>query len=262
VIRGIGLPRGVLAAALAAIFLSLAVSSAQAAQFTNATPITITSSATDGVPTAATPSPSPILVAGQSGVVKSVEVSVSGFHHTSQKDVDILLQAPSGDVVTLLSDLGGRSGLNPTVDLGFRTGAASLPAPGLNCTNDGTLASSGFFAPTDNDNALLDCNGPGVSCIGDPALDTNNTDLTSLNETEPNGTWNLYVSDDCNLDSGSSSGWALALTTGPPIPTTTPPSPTPTSPTQSPITKKKCKKKKHKRSATSAKKKCKKHKRR
>ena len=235
---------------------------AQAAQFTNATPITITSSTTDGVPAAATPSPSPILVAGQSGVVKSVEVSVSGFHHTSQKDVDILLQAPSGDVVTLLSDLGGRSSLNPTVDLGFRAGAALLPAPGVKCMNDGTIASSGFFAPADNDNALLDCTGPGTSCIPDPALDANNTDLTTLNETDPNGTWNLYVSDDCDLDSGSSSGWALDLTTGPPIPTTTPPSPTPTSPTQSPITKKKCKHKKHKRSAASAKKKCKKHKRR
>jgi subtilisin-like proprotein convertase family protein len=254
--------RGLLAAALAGILLLLAVSTAQAVQVTNATPITITDAATDGVPQAATPSPSPILVAGQSGVLKSVEVSVSGILHTSQKDIDILLQAPSGQVVTLLSDMGGRSVSNPTVSLGFRTGAAPLPAPGVDCLNDGTLASSDFFSPADNDNPLLDCNSPTTTCIPDPALDANNTSLASLNETEPNGTWNLYVSDDCNLDSGSSTGWALNLTTGPPIPPTTSPSPTPTPPAQSPI-KKKCKKKKHKRSAASAKKKkCKKHKRR
>jgi subtilisin-like proprotein convertase family protein len=254
VIRGIGVARGVLAAALAASSLLLAVGTAQAAQFTNATPITITDSPVDGTVTPATPSPSPILVAGQSGVVKSVEVTVSGFHHTGQKDVDILLQAPSGQVVTLLSDLGARAG-NPTVDLGFRTGAASFPTPGALCVAGGALA-TGFFVPTDNDDPALDCSGPATSCIGDPALDANNTSLETLNETDPNGTWKLFVSDDCHLDFGSSTGWALNLTTGPPIPPpTTSPGPTPT-PSQ-PSVKKKCKKKKHKRSAASAKKKCK-----
>jgi subtilisin-like proprotein convertase family protein len=252
--------RGALAAALAASFLLLAVGTAQATQFTNTTPITITDSPLDGTVTPATPSPSPILVAGQSGVVKSVEVTVSGFHHTGQKDVDILLQAPSGQVVTLLSDLGARAGGNPTVDLGFRTGAASFPTPGTGCANNGTLV-SGFFAPTDNDDPSLDCNTPTTSCVGDPGLDANNTSLEAFNETDPNGTWKLFVSDDCHLDLGSSTGWALDLTTGPPIPPPNgSPGPTPTPPGQSTV-KKKCKKKKHRRSAVSAKKKCK-HKKR
>jgi subtilisin-like proprotein convertase family protein len=261
--RRFGVTSGVLAAGLAAIFLALAVSSASAAQFINATPITINDTSTNGVPTPATPSPSQITVAEQTGVVKSVKVTVSGLNHTSQKDVDILLQSPSGKVVTLLSDLGGRSNTNPTVDLGFRTGAASFPTPGAGCFNNGTLTTSGFFVPTDNDEPSLDCPSPAPTCVTDPALDANNTSLETFDETDPNGTWKLFVSDDCQLDLGSSNGWALDLTTGPPTPTPTSPTPAPTPPAQSVQKKKHCKKRKHKRSAASAKKKkCKKHKRR
>ena len=84
----------------------LAASTAQATQFINPSPITINDAPTDGVVTPATPSPSTISVSGQSGVVKSVEVDLSGFQHNSQKDVDVLLRGPGGQVVTLLSDVG------------------------------------------------------------------------------------------------------------------------------------------------------------
>jgi subtilisin-like proprotein convertase family protein len=252
--------RGVLAAALAAIFLLLAVSTAQATQFTGGPGVTINDAPADGTVTAATPSPSVINVMGQSGVVKSITIDLSGFIHNSQRDVDVLLEGPGGQVVTLLSDVGGRpAGSATSYDFGVRDGAAQAPTSGPPGNCGTTLMATGFYAPTDNDTPTLDCD---ALCIADPTLDANDTSLATFNETNPNGSWKLFVYDDCHIEGGSIAGWTLDLTTGPPIPTTTPPSPTPTSPTQSPITKKKCKHKKHKRSATSAKKKCKKHKRR
>ncbi len=222
----------------------LAASTAQATQFTNPSPITINDSPIDGVVTPATPSPSTISVSGQSGVVKSVSVDLSGFQHNSQKDVDVLLRGPGGQVVTLLSDIGGRPAAS-SVDLGLQAGATPFPAPGALCGT--TTLTSGFFAPTDNDNGSLDCV---PACVADPALDANNTSLATFNETAPNGTWELYVSDDCHLDGGKINGWTLDLTTGPLAPPSQPSTASP---------KKKCKHKKHRRSAASAKKKCKRH---
>ena len=229
----------------------LAASTAQATQFINPSPITINDAPTDGVVTPATPSPSTISVSGQSGVVKSVEVDLSGFQHNSQKDVDVLLRGPGGQVVTLLSDIGGRPAAS-SVDLGLKAGAAPFPTPEAMCGT--TKLTSGFFAPTDNDNGSLDCV---PACVADPALDANNTSLATFNETGPNGTWELYVSDDCHIDAGSINGWTLDLTTGPPTPTSSPSQPGTAPP------KKKCKKhkkhKKHKSGAVIAKKCKKKH---
>src|SRR5262249_9773160 len=163
--------------------------------------------------------PSVIPVSGQTGVVKSVEVDLSGFVHSSQKDVDVLLQSPDGKVVTLLSDVGGLSATPSSVDLGLKDGATPLPTPGTGCSNNGFLT-SGFFAPGDNDNPTLDCI---PACVTDPALDANNTSLATFNESPPNGDWKLFVSDDCFGDTGSINGWTLDLTTGAPNPPATSP---------------------------------------
>jgi subtilisin-like proprotein convertase family protein len=149
--------------------------------FTNPTPITINDLS------AATPSPSSISVAGLTGSVVDVNVTIYSFSHTCPWDVDILLVSPNGQNVLLLSDLGTNLGcpdaVNATVTFDDQAGSL-VPYPPV----------TGTFRPT------VENKPP--------------TTLSVFNGIAPNGTWNLYVSDTKSSDSGSiAGGWSLTLTT-------------------------------------------------
>ena len=57
----------------------------------------------------AEPYPSEIMISGQPGLVSKVTVGVQNFNHVAPDDVDLMLVAPNGRKVVLMSDVGGNT---------------------------------------------------------------------------------------------------------------------------------------------------------
>lgn len=175
---------------------------AGAVVFSNTTPITINDNAI------ATPYPSAITIAGTSGTITDVNVTLNGYTHGWPNDVDVLLVGPGGQTVVLMADICGTApgvtGLNLTFDQGA---GSQLPASG--CT-------SGVYRPTNTS-----FNGPAPAPAG-PYGST----LNVYNGLSANGSWNLFVFDDLVSQAGSiSGGWSLdiqGLTVAPTITSFTP----------------------------------------
>ena len=164
--------------------------------FTNAAVITILDSS------AGTPYPSPINVAGLSGTITNVTVTLRGLTHSWLSDVDVLLVGPGGQAMILMSDCGdGPMNNANNVTLTLSNGAAaSLPASGI--------IGSGTFRPTDFALGSADIF-PGPAPAG--PYGTNFSTFTGLGA---NGAWSLYVFDDGPGDVGSiANGWSLTITT-------------------------------------------------
>jgi subtilisin-like proprotein convertase family protein len=177
-------------------------------QICNNTAITINDSAMP--PTAASAYPSTINVAGLTGIVSKVTVTLANLSHAFPDDVDILLVGPGGQNAILMSDVGGNAtnaiSPNAPVTLTLDDDAAnSLPGT--------TMLSTGTFKPT-NDNG-----GDGDTFSAPAPAPSGGSLLSVFNGTDPNGTWSLYVVDDGNGSSGLlASGWCLNITTTTPTP--------------------------------------------
>ena len=148
---------------------------------------------------AATPYSSDKRIAATPGTVTNVTVTLSNFSHTSPDDVDVMLMAPNGRHVTLMSDAGGANeagGLNLTFDDAAPSG---LP--------DSAALSSGTFKPTDFE--------PGdVFPAPAPAGAPTGAALSAFYGSAPNGVWKLFVVDDTGANAGSIGGsWTLNLQT-------------------------------------------------
>ena len=183
------------------------------AAHTNATAITITDcpNPCPASGQAASLYPSPITVAGEVGVVERVSVTLNGFSHAFPADVDFLLVSPSGRKSVLMSDFGagspGVSNLNVTLD-----DYAAMPVPSTVTGNTGVPFVTGSYRPANSGTTDLF---PAPA----PASPYTYT-LSAFNGDAPNGTWNLYIIDDANLDGGSiSGGWTISFDVRPPAPT-------------------------------------------
>lgn len=169
--------------------------------FSNPNPITIN----DG--TSATPYPSTINVSGLTGIISKVTVTLQNISHTWPNDIDILLFGPTGQKTLLMSDTGGSDDLNGVTLTLDSTAATALP--------DETQISSGTYQPTDFETGDVFAtpvpSGPYSANLG------------LFNNTNPNGTWQLYVIDDASGDFGAiANGWQLnILTNAPTLPTIT-----------------------------------------
>jgi len=188
-----------LVSGIALIFTSMATGPALAAtgSFSQTTPIIIND---DDAATA--PYPSNISVAGLPKGITDLNVSLSSFDHTFPDDVDVLLAGPGGQAVVILSDAGGGdevedeiSGVNLTLD---DQAATQLP--------DETTLTSGTYRPTNYEDPADDVFPP-------PAPAATGTTLSAFNNSDPNGTWRLFVFDDGLLDVGDFDGWSLQITT-------------------------------------------------
>jgi len=186
----------------AAVFVT-GLSSTLAGTFTfsNTNAIVINDSETP--PTTASPYPSTSLVSGITGSsVTKVTAQIFGFAHTFPSDVSILLVGPRGQNSILMAQVGGSTKMPATnVDLTFDDDAvANLPL-------ENQLV-SGTFKPTTNTFSF-----PYPS----PAPSTDQimgASLGSFKNTDPNGTWNLFVVDQYPGDSGViTGGWSLTITT-------------------------------------------------
>jgi subtilisin-like proprotein convertase family protein len=148
----------------------------------------------------ATPYPSDIAVAGLTGNVSKVTVTLDKITHTYPNDIEVILQGPAGDVVGLMANAGGGHP-GPTDVTITLDDAASTPIP--------HPLTPGTFFPT----------APGIIVpfpVPAPA-GPYGIALSTLNGTDPNGTWSLYVIDDeGDLDIGFMEGWSVAITTSTP----------------------------------------------
>ncbi len=164
------------------------------ALYTSTGAITITSP-TNGAP--ALPYPSVIDVAGLTGSVSKVAVTLNNLSHTFAQDLDIMLVGPAGQKVILMSDAGGAFAIN-NATLNFDDAAtAGLPF--------NTLISSGTYRPT---NYVSADSWPPPAPAG-----AFSTALSAFNGTSPQGQWSLYVVDDTLGDEGNiAGGWSLNFT--------------------------------------------------
>lgn len=186
---------------------------APAASFTNATSITITDcpNPCPASGQAASLYPAPIVVSGEVGVVQRVSVTLNGFSHAFPSDVDFLLVSPSGRKVVLMSDFGagspGVSNINVTLD-----DYAARPIPSTVTGNTGVPFVTGSYRPANSGTTdIFPAPAPAA-----PFVFT----LSQFNGDNPNGTWNLFIIDDANLDAGSiSGGWTITFDVRPPAPT-------------------------------------------
>ena len=196
---------------LAAFVVALALApSALALTHSNTSAIPVSDSATP--PTASSLYPSQITVAGETGAITDVDVTLSGFSDSFPDDVDVLLVGPTGQAVILMSDAGGAdpvAGLNLT----FSDGGATLPTEDEFMFVSGTYA-PGNFGPSDPLICATEAN-PDSFPAPAPAGSYGST-LSSFTGLAPNGTWSLYVVDDCSGDAGQiAGGWSLTISTGP-----------------------------------------------
>ncbi len=224
--------RGRVVAALlfAAVLLPLVSTRSDAVQVCNNNPITFTPPAS---PTAAVlpfdPYPSVINVSGFTGTVTDVNVLLNGFTYPFPEDVDVLLVAPNGTSVLVMSDIGGNNdGVGDPVsniNLVFDDQAANF-AP------MDTLLLPGTYRPTDDDDDPGEFVPGHADTFLPPApMTPGGSSLAAFNGINPNGTWSLFVVDDDPgpPQPGSFSGWCLDITTTGTGPTTT--GPTTTGPT-------------------------------
>jgi subtilisin-like proprotein convertase family protein len=186
--------------------LSLAVLAGPAAAsvpFSNPTPIDIPDQG------AADPFPSTIDVAGLTGTVTDVNVTVRGFSHQFPDDVDILLVAPNGDAMVIQADVGAG---NDVVDFTYTIdddAPVPLPSGGLLDLARGRPAE---YLPS----TFVGVGGPAPpyahpATVGAATLDGFFAGI------DPNGAWSLWVVDDTVDDLGVvAGGWSIELETDPP----------------------------------------------
>src|SRR5215212_7186057 len=121
--------------ALALLIVS-AAATGQAQQFCNSAPITIPDLGS------ASPYPSNIMVAGVSGTVGDLTVTLNNLQHDFSEDVDVLLKKPSGQKFIILSDVVDDFGFSTAATITLSDGAATaLPS-------NSTEIPSGTYKPT------------------------------------------------------------------------------------------------------------------
>jgi subtilisin-like proprotein convertase family protein len=157
-----------------------------------------------------------IPVSGKVGRIQDVFVYLHDIGHTRLDDLDILLVAPGGQKIMLMSDSCGQ--FQPPLG---RTWRINDRDPAMPDNGDCNIAGAGGggtnFSPTDNE--------PGDVLPAPAPPGPYSTSLTSsLYGTDPNGEWKVYIYDDFPAQTGYLSDVTLSFVLGPPADLdTTPP---------------------------------------
>ena len=131
------------------------------------------------------------------GTITDVTVWLEGVTHTAPLDIDVLLVGPGGQNAIVMSDAGGSQDI---ADLQLRfNDDNSTPLPAA------SVLSSGAYAPTNH--------GLGDTFAAPAPTPSGGSALSVFDGTAPSGTWELYVMDDADVDSGAIGfGWTLFIT--------------------------------------------------
>ncbi len=162
---------------------------------------TFTSQAAISIPGSgtATPFPSTITVKGlKQGKTLDVNVVLHGYAENVPDDIDVLLVAPNGQTAVIMSDVDAAqavNGINLTLD---DAAANALP--------DSGLLISGTFRPTNSETGT-----PDMFLVPAPATNGSSA-LSVFNGSNPNGQWQLFVTDTPGNGPGSIASWSLEIT--------------------------------------------------
>src|SRR3954453_16764991 len=140
------------------------------------------------------PYPSNNTLSGMTGSINKVTATINNFTHSSASDVDLLLVAPTGANLELMSDLNNNGFVNASNATVTFDDAASGTIPAT------TNLSSGTYKPTNfgvNDDSF-----PAPA----PSISSNTTFAAAFTGLNPNGTWALYSVDDSTGDVGAING--------------------------------------------------------
>ena len=140
----------------------------------------------------ANPYPSTINVNGLIGQVEKISVTLSNLSHTYPDDLDILLAAPNGRAMVLMSDAGGSISLS-NITLSFEDTGMVLP--------DNSAISAQTYQPGN----FGDADTFPTPAPAPPYL----TRLNAFQPSAANGPWHLFVVDDAPGDAGRYSRWMV-----------------------------------------------------
>ncbi len=134
------------------------------------------------------------------GYVVDVDVKLRALEHQSPDDLAVMLVGPRGQAIVVMGDAGNADTIVNTYLTFDDEAATQLPNPGTILS--GTYKPSDFLAPT---NAIFTSGAPAPNIV----------DLSGYDNTDPRGTWSLYILDDTvnSADGQLVYGWELILTT-------------------------------------------------
>jgi subtilisin-like proprotein convertase family protein len=148
---------------------------------------------------------SDIAVAGFTGTVNGVAITIKGFTHSAPSDVAICLESPTGQKLLVQEAIWG----TPASDITYM-----ISDLGSNQVGSFDLASSGTYKPTAN-SGLVSFNNPGPGSAYNnpgPSSSGNATMASTFAGASPNGLWRLWVVDISSGDAGQiSGGWDLTI---------------------------------------------------
>jgi subtilisin-like proprotein convertase family protein len=157
--------------------------------FSNINPITITDNSSASL------YPSSIIVSNVIGNIDKVIVRLIGVAHTSPRDIGVLLVGPQGQKVVLMDSAGSDVfGIDASTDIIFDDNG--IPFPVL------SKIVSGTYRPTNQTDSFF----PAPA----PARPYSATPLSTFNNFDPNGIWQLYVRDSGTGGTGIiTGGWQI-----------------------------------------------------
>jgi len=191
--------------------------------FCNTGSITLNDGGTGGfMGTAATPYPSNIFVSGLSGIIQSVTVDLKGMVHDKSRDIDLLLVAPTGQQFLMMTGVG--DGIrNGFTDPNFTRipSDLTLSDAAVSALPRSSVISSGTYRPASYETWANTFPAPASPYIqpapaepySQPAPVGTATFANVFNGLVPNGTWQLFATDDTSGTIGSiADGWCLNFT--------------------------------------------------
>jgi len=148
-----------------------------------------------------TPNPSVIAVAGGPASIGVISVSLNNVSHTWPNDVDVMLVAPNGESLVIMSDVG-----TGTDWVGANLTIADF---GATLFSDVALNPSGTYQPT---NYVAGDAFPGFGgAVNNSAPAGTATFTTMFGGDVADGNWSLYVVDDVGGDFGSIGSWSITF---------------------------------------------------
>ena len=137
------------------------------------------------------------------GTITNVTVQIRGLRHPSPNNLDMLLVGPQGQNALIWSDVSNGTPVDDVTVTLDQSAASALP-------NTGTALPNGIhtYQPANYNGRASDKFPKGTP----PPL--GGSSLSVFKDTNPNGTWKLYVVDDQGNTTGSiAQGWSLNITT-------------------------------------------------